>query len=325
MRRREFISGVVVLGAMFGPAHSQRPSKVPRIGLLSPETDRETRVNGFRKGLEQLGYAEGRNIEVEYRWADGDFGRLHDFAAELVSQKVDVIVSYVTQASVEAKKATASIPIVMVGVADPIGAGLVESLAHPGGNVTGTSSIAADLVGKQIELFKEILPGTTRIAVLWNPANFVFQNFQMRLVKEAARTAQLELQLLEARSASDFASAFATISKDGIRGVLVLAEPVFESNFPTLAGLALEYRLVSVGARNDFVQAGGLVSYGTNFYELYKRAASYVDKILRGARPEDLPVEQPVLFDLVLNLRTAKALGLVIPASLITRADEVIE
>lgn len=325
MQRREFVFGLLIAGFICRPAHSQQRSKVPQVGLLSPESASETRVNGFREGLEQLGYIDGKNIHVEYRWANGAFNRLPSLAAELVKLNVDVIVAYVTQASIEAKKATTSIPIVMVGVADPVGAGLIASLAHPGDNVTGTSSIAADLVGKQIELFKQILPGTHRIAVLWNPANFVFQTIQMKLVKDAAQASGLELQLVEARSADDFTNGFAAISNEGTRGVLVLAEPVFESNFPTLARLALENRLVSVGARTDFAQAGGLVSYGTNFTELYRRAAVYVDKILRGARPDELPVEQPTRFDMVLNLRTAKALEIVIPPSLLARANEVID
>jgi len=215
------------------------------VGLLSPETSNEGRVNGFREGLKELGYIEGQNIQVEYRWANGAYDRLHEFAVELVSRNVDVIVAYVTQASIEAKKATPKIPIVMVGVADPVAAGLVTSLAHPGGNVTGTSSIAADLVGKQIELLREIVPKISRISALWNPANVVFQQIQLRQVEAARQASGIDIQLVEARSPNDFTSAFATIRKEGTDALIILGEPVFESNFATLASLALEDRMLN--------------------------------------------------------------------------------
>lgn len=265
IQRREFIGFIGGVAALPVAARAQQQPTVPLVGVLSPETGNETRVNGFREGLERLGYIEGKTIHVEYRWASGSFNRLPELAMELVNLKVDAIVAYVTQASVAAQKATSTIPIIMVGVADPVAAGLTSSLARPNGNVTGTSSIAADLAGKQVEMFKEILPGIKRIAVLWNPANFVFQNIQMRLVTEAARLSGLDLQLLEAQSANDFTGAFDAITNEGTRGALILAEPVFESNFPVLAKLALEHKVATVGARSDFAQAGGLVSYGTDF------------------------------------------------------------
>jgi putative ABC transport system substrate-binding protein len=240
MKRREFLTGLVVAATRVGPANSQQRSRIPQVGLLSPETSNEGRVNGFREGLKELGYIEGQNIQVEYRWANGAYDRLHEFAVELVSRNVDVIVAYVTQASIEAKKATPKIPIVMVGVADPVAAGLVTSLAHPGGNVTGTSSIAADLVGKQIELLREIVPKISRISALWNPANVVFQQIQLRQVEAARQTSGIDIQLVEARSPNDFASAFATMRKEGTDALIILGEPVFESNFATLARLGLE-------------------------------------------------------------------------------------
>jgi putative ABC transport system substrate-binding protein len=220
---------------------------------------------------------------------------------------------------------TATTPIVMAGVADPVAVGLIASLARPGGNITGTSGVAADIVGKQIELLKEVIPGASRVAVLWNPANSAFQSLQVREVEVAARTAGLQPQLLEAQAPNEFEAAFAAINKEGTRALAVLGDPLFSVYAAAIAELALRNRLATVSAGRVFTDAGILLSYGPSYFDLHKRAAAYVDKILKGARPADLPVELPTKFELIINLKTAKTLGLEIPPTLIARADEVIE
>ena len=324
MRRREFIT---LLGGsvVAWPVVARAQQAMPVIGFLSPHANSVAYVDGFPTGLQELGYAEGRNIRIEYRWAHGRFELLPELAAELVRLNVDVIVASLTQASLVAKKATATTPIVMAGVADPVAVGLIASLARPGGNITGTSGLAADIVGKQIELLKEVIPGVSHIAVLWNPANSAFQSLQVREVEVAARTAGLELQLLEARAPNEFEAAFADILKKGTPALAVLGDPLFNVYAAAIAELALKNRLPTVSAGRVFTDAGILLSYGPSYFELHKRAAVYVDKILKGAMPADLPVEQPTKFELVINLQTAKALGLTIPSMLLARADEVIE
>jgi putative ABC transport system substrate-binding protein len=325
MERREFIT---VLGGAVSAwplrAFAQQPT-MPVIGVLSPESSTTGDVEGLRAGLRDFGYVDGQNIRFEYRWAEGDFGRLADLAAELVRLKVDVLVTYVTQASLVAKKATATIPIVMVGVADPVGVGLIASLAYPGGNVTGTSSIASALAAKQLELLKEAVPKVTRIAALWNPANLAFQSIQVKQAEAAARTLGIELQLLECRSATDFDGAFAAIEKEGTRALLILLDPLFIINFRTLVELSIRKRLITMTGYRTFVDAGGLMAYGPNYNKIYRLAAIYCGKILKGAKPADLPVEQPNKFEFVINLKTAKTLGLTIPPTLLALADEVIE
>jgi len=298
---------------------------MPVIGILSPEEPTTGDVEGLRAGLRERGYIEGRNIRFEYRWAWGQFERLSDLAAELVGLNVDVIVTYVTQASLDAKKHTTTIPIVMVGVGDPIGVGLIASLAHPGGNVTGTSSLAAAIVGKQVELLKGITPNVARIAALWNPANPAFQTLQLREAEVAAKRAGVDLQLLEARAPNEFDAAFAAIDREGTRSLLILLDPLFSNNFRTLAELSVKRRLVTMTGYRTFVEAGGLMAYGPNYFELYKLTAVYVDKILKGDKPADLPVEQPTKFEFIINLKTAKAFGLDVPPTLLATADEVIE
>jgi putative ABC transport system substrate-binding protein len=246
-------------------------------------------------------------------------------AAELVSMKVDVLVTYVTQASLVAKRATASIPIVMVGVADPVGVGLIESLAHPGGNVTGTSSIAAEIAAKQFDLLKQILPGVSRIAALWNPANLAFQKLQVNQAQAAAKAAGVDLRLFEARAANELEGAFNAINEAGLRELLILADPLFGLNSGRLVELSNKNRLITMSGYRGFPDAGGLMSYGPNYRDIYKHCATYVDKILKGANPADLPVEQPTKFDFIVNSKAAKALSLTIPDGLLTFADEVIE
>jgi putative tryptophan/tyrosine transport system substrate-binding protein len=279
----------------------------------------------LREGLRELGYVEWRNIKYEYRWTAGDFSRLPEMANELVAMKVDVLVTYVTQASLVAKKATTSIPIVMIGVADPVGVGLITSLAHPGGNVTGTSSIASTVAAKQLDLLKAMSPRVTRIAALWNPANIEFQTLQLNQAKSAARAAGVELQLFEARAADQFEGVFKVIGEAGLRELLVLVDPLFVGNSRKLVELSNQERLIVMTGHRLFADAGGLRSYGPNYRDIYKHSATYVDKILRGANPADLPVEQPTKFEFIVNLRTAKALNLAVPEGLLNFADEVIE
>jgi putative ABC transport system substrate-binding protein len=323
MRRRKFIA---MVGAAAWPllVHAQQPT-TPVIGVLSPEGSTTSAVEGLRAGLRELGYVDGRNVRFEYRWAQGRFDRLPDLAAELVRLNVDVIIAFVTQASLAAMRATATIPVVMVGVADPVGAGLIASLSHPGGNVTGTSSVAADIVGKQLALLKEINPKHSRIAVLWNPANSVFQTLQLKEAESSARTSGVELQLLEARTPNEFDAAFAALGSDGARALLILTDPLFAIHTHELVELSANKRLAAITGVRTFAEAGGLMAYGPSYFDLYKRAAAYVDKILKGAKPADLPVEQPTKFEFVVNLKTAKILGIDLPTSLLARADEVIE
>jgi putative ABC transport system substrate-binding protein len=324
MRRREFIAGLG--GAVAWPLTARaQVGSVPVIGFLSPQEPTYPFVDGVRVGLRELGYIEGRNIRIEYRWTKGSFQQLPDLAAELVGLKVDVIVAFVTQASLAAQKATATIPVVMVGVADPVGVGLIASLARPGGNITGTSTMAAHIVTKQFELLKEIVPNASRVATLWNPANSMFQLLQLREAQVAARTTGVELQLLEARAPNDFDAAFAAIDREGTRALLILTDPLFSLYSQTLVEFLVKRRLPAITGQRIFADAGGLMAYGPNYIDSSKRAAVYVDKILKGAKPADLPVEQPTRFEFVINLKTAKALGLTIPETLLATADEVIE
>jgi putative ABC transport system substrate-binding protein len=328
MSRRAFIGAFALLavGALAAPRPAAaQAAKIPRVGVLGPEDDSTWVARGFRDGLAELGYVEGRNILVEYRWAHGQFGRLPELAAELVRLDVDVIVAAVTAASLAAKAATGTIPIVMVGVADPVGVGLVASLARPGGNVTGTSAMAAEIVGKQLELLKDTDPGLARVAVLWNPANAAFQALQVREAEAAGRRSGVELRFHEARAPAEFDVAFAAMRSEGARALLVLADPVFTRHREALVGLVARTRLLAVSGIRDFAEAGGPIAYGPNYLDSSKRAAAYVDKILKGARPADLPVEQSTRFELVVNLKTAKALGITVPQSILLRADEVIE
>ena len=330
MRRREFISlglagGVTLaLPPLAVTAQTGRKRAVPLVGYLAP-APRSHSDDVFGVGLRDLGYDVGQNIEIEYRWGNGTFDRLPDFVAELVNLDVDVIVAILTQAALEAKKATSTIPIVMVGVADPVGTRLIASLSHPGGNVTGTSSIAADLVGKQLELIQELLPKNSLIAVLWNPANLVFQQIQLKQADEASRTSGVPIQKVSAGNPEEFPSAFAAIRKENAQALVILGDPMFSQHAGALSKLAIENRLPTIGANRRVGEAGIVIVYGPSYAELYKRSADYVDKILKGTKPRDLPVEQPTKFEFLNNLKTAKALGITVPPSLLARADEVIE
>ena len=323
MRRRELIACLPLL--LTAPsAFAQK--RIPRIGVLAPGGPAVTWMSeGLREGLGGLGYADGENIRLEYRWAHGDFDRLSELAAELLRLDIDGLVTQATQASLVAKGATSTVPIVMVGVADPVGVGLVPSLARPGGNVTGTSNVAAEIVGKQIELLRQADPSLSSIAVLWNPANHVFQRLQLTEAEAAARAFGLRLQLLEARSPEHFETAFASMRAHGQRGLLVLVDPVFSLHRAALLDHIFEDRLIAASGVREFAEAGGLFAYGPSYAQSAKRAAIYIDRILKGAKPSDLPVEQPTTFELVINVRTARSLGVEIDPALLARADEVIE
>jgi putative ABC transport system substrate-binding protein len=309
------------------PSLTRQTAKVPRVGWLSPGsgTSDESFLASFHDGLRELGWVVGQNIAIESRWADGRFERLPDLAAELVQLKVDVIVASVTQASLAAKHATGTIPIVMVGVGDPLGSGLVASLAHPGGNVTGPSSMLADVSGKQLALLRETVPDASRVAVLWNPANPVWHAAASRETEVAARALGLRLQLLEARGPDELDEAFAAMTRERAGALFVPADIILVRHAQRMADLAARHRLPAMYAFREHVEAGGLMSYAASFTVMFRRAATFVDKILKGTSPADLPVEQPSKFELVINLKTAQALGLTIPPSVLVQATELIQ
>ena len=310
------------------PASDAQPAgEVRRIGFLAGGSATVTprTVEAFRQGLRELGWVEGQSLVIDYRFAEGRLERLPDLAAELVRLKAEVIIAGPTPAAVAAKKATATIPIVMWAVGDPVGLGLIASLARPGGNVTGVSfSVGQGTVGKGLELLKETVPKVHRVAVLSNPANPSHAS-AIGDVKGAARSLGVELQLVEARSASELDGAFAAMAKERAAAVLVVTDTVFLLHRARLADLTTKNRLPSMHGIVEYVEAGGLMSYGASGSYFLRRAASFVDKILKGAKPADLPVEQPTKFELAINIRTAKALGLTIPPSVLLRADQVIE
>jgi putative ABC transport system substrate-binding protein len=308
-------------------ADAQQAGKVPRIGYLglTSPSDRPPLLDAFRQRLRELGWVEGQNIVIDYRYAEGRVDRLPDLAAELVRLKVDLIVASAgTQAATAAKNATETIPIVMIYVRDPVGTGLIASLARPGGNVTGVSGSAGlELFAKQLELLKETVPKIRRVAILSNPDN-AYHQLAIREVNVAARSLGVQLQLLEARGPNEFDGAFAAMAKERVGALLVLSDAIFGSHRTRLADLAARSRLPAAFGVRDDVEAGGLMSYGPSILDSYRQAATYVDKILKGAKPADLPVEQPMKFELVLNLKTAEALGLTIPPLILFQADEVI-
>ncbi len=307
-------------------AEAQQRRNVPRIGVLSTGSPPPTlaRLEPFIQGLRELGYVEGQTIAFEYRFADGKPERLPGLAAELIGLKVDVIVTVGTPAAVAAKQATSKIPIVIAIAADPVGAGLVASLARPGWNVTGMANLDTELSGKRLEILKEVVPGLSRVAILWNPANPAHRP-ALGESEVAARAIGVQLQPVEVRAPNEFTSAFSAMSSERASALMLLADSMFSSHRARVVDLAAKSRLPSMFWVKDFVAAGGLMSYGASYPDLYRRAATYVDKILKGAKPADLPMEQPMKFELVINLKTAQALGLTIPQSLLFQADEVIQ
>ena len=328
MPRRAFMA-VIAGGLLSAPvaAQAQQAGKVWRIGVLSsgsPSATAVARIDAFKQGLRELGYVEGQNIAIESRWGAGKYESLPGLAAELVRLKMDVIVTAAVPAIRAAKEATSTIPIVMAVVVDPVATGLVASFARPGGNITGLSVRTPELVGKQLGMLKEIVPKASRVAVLWNPEN-PGNPPQLRAAEVAARTLGMRLQPLEARTPREIDSAFTAMTKEAAGAVVVLVDVMFIDQRTRIADLAATRRLPAVYGQVEHVGAGGLMAYAPNFLDNYRRAAVYVDKILKGAKPGDLPIEQATKFELVINLKTAKALGLTIPPSLLQRADQVIE
>ena len=324
MDRRAFV-GTISLGVLVGArgAGAQEAGKLARIGVVFGGWPGDPLAEAFSQGLRELGYVEGRNISIEYRWAEGKSERLAGLAAELVRLKVDVIVAS-SQSALAAKEATTTIPIVMPIITDPVGLGLVASLARPGGNATGFATQNDELPGKWMELVKKALPQTSRVAVLWSP--IYDRGAQLRASEAAARSLGVRLQALKVERPDDVETAFADMRKKRTEALIVSSSPLFYAYRTRLVELAANHRLPTIYHQREFVAgSGGLMSYGPDFRDLFRRSATYVDKILKGAKPGDLPVEQPTKFELVINLKTAKALGLTIPPSLLGRADEVIQ
>jgi putative tryptophan/tyrosine transport system substrate-binding protein len=319
----------VLITLAFASVHlgeAQQTGKVPRIGFLgatSPSVE-SARIEAFRQGLRELGYAEGKNIVIEWRWAEGKFDRLPDLAADLVRLNVEVIVTGGSTSTGAAKKVTTTIPIVMAQVNDPVGSGFVASLARPGGNITGLSTLVPELSGKRLELLKEVVPKLSRVAVFGDST----QPGYAQVLKETERAAgalRVRLQYLDMLVPADIESAFREASKGRADAVLVLGSPVLISHRRQVVELAVKSRLPATYNQPEFVEAGGLMSYGAGITEMYRRAATYLDKILKGAKPADLPVEQPTKFEFIINLKAAKQIGLTIPPDVLARADKVIK
>jgi putative ABC transport system substrate-binding protein len=305
-------------------ATAQTPDKVYRIGYLMGTTrEQEPYLEAFLEAMRTLGYVEGQNLVMEYREAAGHYERLPALAAELVRLPADVLLAWITPAALALKQATTTVPIVMMGVGDPMGSGLVASLAHPGGNVTGVTALSSDLVGKQLEFLRDVRPTVSRVALLWNPAN-PSNALWVREAEVAAPALGVQLYLVEARDPEAFDSAFAAMTNAHAGALLVLGDAMCFEHRRRLIELATTRRLPTMHVIRQFVEAGGLMAYGPHSLDMRRRAVSYVDKILKGAKPADLPVEQPTKFELVVNLKTAQALGITIPPSLLLLADEVI-
>jgi putative ABC transport system substrate-binding protein len=326
MRRREFILGIGGAAAAWPlAALAQQAARTPVVGFLVPgsQASHGAWIEGFAKRLVELGWTDGRNVTVEYRWASGDNQRMAEFVAEFVQRKVDVIVSSANGVNI-ASQATTSIPIVFAAFNDPIASGLVKSLSRPGGNVTGLTVQPTDLASKRVDLLREIVPNMRRLAALANVAGSGFLR-ETEGVRAAAAALNVEAEILELRSADDIAPALARLKTLHPDGLYVLSEPLANANKAQILQMVLEERIPTIFGFREFVDAGGLMSYGANFPDLFRRAADLTDKILRGEKPAEMPVQQPVKFDLTFNLKTAKALGLKVPESFLTRADEVIE
>jgi putative tryptophan/tyrosine transport system substrate-binding protein len=321
------IVAIALTFAMCGAlAMAQQAAKIPRIGYLAaaPASANPARIEAFRQGLGELGYVEGKTIVIDWRFADGKLDRLPEFAAELVRLKVDVIVTAGPTPTRAVKEVTVTIPIVMAFDTDPVGNGFVASLARPGGNITGLSALSPEISGKQLELLKEIVPRLSRVAVFGNST----QPGNAQVLKEmefAAGAFGVQLQYLEVRDPKDIEIAFRAASKGRADAVVALVSAVLISQRPQIADLAIKSRLPAMYSRREFVDDGGLMSYGTNFADLSRRAATYIDKILKGAKPTDLPVEQPTKFEFIINLKAAKQIGLTIPQKVLARADKVIK
>jgi ABC-type uncharacterized transport system substrate-binding protein len=322
VKRREFIG--LVGGAVAWPltASAQQQGKIVTIGILAIEP--WPPIDTFRRALHDLGYIEGKNVSFEYRYAKGDDQRLPELANDLVGLNVDVILTWGTDAALAAKQATTTIPIVMGTIGDPLGIGIVTNLAHPGGNVTGFSSRAAELEAKRLQLLKELVPGLSRVAILFNPTNH-YMPLALQSAQRGAQTLDVTLAMYEVHDTTTLDAAFVTLTKDRPDALMIPADTFLVSQRSRIAQFAIENKLPSVYSFREYIEAGGLIAYTPNYYDLFRRAASYVDKILKGTKPGELPIEQPTRFLLLVNLQTARALGLTVPPRLIARADKVIE
>jgi putative tryptophan/tyrosine transport system substrate-binding protein len=308
-----------------GSLEAQQPAKPPRIGfIMADSSGPDPRVDAFRQGLRELGYVEGKNIAVEYRFAEGKEDRLLKLVAELVSQKMEIIITDGTAVTRAVKNATKTIPIVMASDGDPVGNSFVTSLARPGGNITGLTNLLAGLSGKRLEILKDAVPGTSRFGIIWNPENPASMT-GLKETQVASQSLGVQLQLLEVRGPNDFEGAFQAASKGQAGAVTVVSDSVMFAHRTRMLTLAAKQKLPTMHTQSLWVQDGGMISYGTHFPDLYRRAATYVDKILKGAKPADLPVEQPTKFELVINLKAAKQIGLTIPPNVLARADKVIK
>lgn len=326
MRRREFttlICGTVALLPL--GARAQTPTrKIYHVGILQPGSPPEPLVDVLRTRLNQLGYSEGRNIVYEYRWAEGKNHRLMELAKELVDLKVDAISTLSTPAAIAAKTNTKTIPIIFSGVGDPVATGVVASLAHPGGNITGVSTLATELSGKRLEVLREIAPSASPVAMFWNDTN-PSMVVRARETQNAAETLGINLQSIGVHDLISFDAAFATIKANRFNALLTLVDPFTREHRQRIVDFAAQRQLPAIYDAREFVEVGGLISYGPSLTGLQRRAADYINMVLKGSKPADIPVEQPTKFELVINLKTAKQLALTIPATLLGRADEVIE
>jgi len=325
-KRRNLILAIGAVSVDLSSAWPQQPVKTARIGILGATSVSgfATRWDALRAGLKELGYIEGKNISTDYRWADGKFERLPELAKELVSLKIDVLITHGIPGTVAAKRATTTIPIVMATVTDPVATGLVANLAQPGGNVTGMAFFATELSAKRLELLKEAHPRIAQVAVLLNPDNPVFSQTMLRAMEVTAKALNLRLHPFEATATSDYDAVISAMAKQRVDAIVVLEEITLNANAALISNLARKYQLKSVGNK-EFAEAGGLIGYGANSHDLFRRAGGLVAKILKGAKPGELPVEQATTFELVVNLRTARQLKFTIPPSLLARADEVVE
>jgi ABC-type uncharacterized transport system substrate-binding protein len=318
----------LILSLLTAPLTSsaQQAAQVPRLGLLIPGSSSAfaPRIEAFRHGLRDLGYVEGRNITIEYRFAEGQYDRLPELVAELIRLHVDIMVTDGEEAILAAQHATTTIPIVMAVSSDPVGIGFVASLARPGGNITGLSFMLTEVSGKRLELLQEAIPKLSHVAVLWNPTN-PNSILGFKETQTAAHALGLPLQSLEVRGPDEFDQAFAAMTREHADALVVLSNPLFFGHRRQLAELAVKHRLPAIFLFREYVEAGGLMAYGANLNAMYRRATYYVDRILKGTKPADLPVEQPMKFELVINLKTAKALEIAVPPSLLLLADEVIQ
>ena len=318
------LAACLVLSSLATAVDAQQPASARHIGVLLALFSQESQeAQAFRQALRDARYTEGRDLVIEWRSANGDYNRVPELAADLVQRKVDVIVVDTTVATRAAKRATSVIPIVMATIADPVGTGLVASLAHPGGNVTGLSMMTTDLSAKRLQLLKEAIPRLTRVAVLWNP-DTPYHPKAIEEIKAVAPSLSIKLSFVGARTSKDFSAALSAVSRAQAQALYIIIDPYFFNHRMTLLALASKARLPVIYGEKNFAEAGALMSYGPNFGDMFRRSAEYVDKIFKGAKPADLPIEQPKEYELVINLKTANALGLTIPESILLRADRVI-